>query len=272
MSGDSSSSYFLPRAGVDKAAINVCSAAGIDLMSRRRVRLLQLRKSLEVSVAEIQKQAEWDGVMSKALLAANIVKATCEAFLEMAGALGDAAGIKGAGEVAKAGTSAMAWTDSAQSLAIGQRTDHIGNLNKIAGQAISTRMKEGPMQDFAELQSIKVDIINNAIRGDSAKALQSVFLSYIPKIGAMSLDYMKKDTAAKWTSAVSSVASAGYSYSAALEEAFNNRIDDTVEIAERKNMLLATTHRQIGQVTQQITLIDQIMDACASAIPKGRLA
>jgi hypothetical protein len=57
-----------------------------------------------------------------------------------------------------------------------------------------------------------------------------------------------------------------------LGEIFDTRIDDVVEIAERKSSLLATTNRQIGQVTREIDRIDQIMNACAQAMPSGRLA
>ncbi|HMO67337.1 MAG TPA: hypothetical protein PKE25_01510, partial [Novosphingobium sp.] len=99
-----------------------------------------------------------------------------------------------------------------------------------------------------------------------------IFLNYLPKLGEMSFHYMKKETALKWTGAVAAVSSAGYSYSRALEEAFNTRISDVEEFSDRKSSLLATTHRQIGQIKQKIDEIDAIMRACGAALSKGQIA
>ncbi len=255
----------------DRNAINVCSTAGIELMSNKRVRLVQLRRSLQSSIAEIEKASKKDDLISRALLTANLVKATCEAFLEMAGAIGDAAGIKNVDLVAKAGSAAISFADSSASTVVGSKTDWISTTNKLMGAAGAKYIKTESIKDLADLQTIKVEILNSAVRGESAKMLQSVFLSYVPKIAEMSLKYMKQETAAKWTNAVMTVSNSGYSYSKALEETFNTRINDREEFNSRKSSLLTTTYRQIGQIMKQIDVVDGIMRQCASAVPLGRL-
>lgn len=256
----------------DQTALNVCSAANIDLLSNKRITLTQLSRGLQSSVHEIERGSKWDDVLSRALLTANLIKATCEAFLEMAGALGDAAGLKGAGLVAKSGVAGMAIAGSTSSAINGQSTDWVSTTNKILGVGIQKSMPDGTGKHLADLQTMKVDIVNSAVRGESVAALQTLFLSYLPKIAEMSLEVMKKETAAKWTSAASGVASAGLSYSRALEEAFNARISDQVEFSDRKTSLLVMVNRQVNQVKLKIAEIDYILQLCGQAIPAGRLA
>jgi hypothetical protein len=255
----------------DRTAINVCSTANIELMSNKRVRLTQIGQSLQASVAETERAAKRDELLSRALLTANLIKATCEAFLDMAGALGEAAGLKGTGSVSKLGIAGMAIAGSTASSRAGLPTDWVSTGNKVAGVFVDQRMKAGNAKSVMELQTVKVDLINSAVRGDNVGALQGIFLGYLPKIAEMSLDMMKKETAAKWTSAASSVANAGYSYSRALDEAFNTRIADRVELSDRKSSLLATTYRLISQIKQRIGEIDTIMQQCATGVAIGRL-
>ena len=262
----------LPKLVPDRTAINVCSTAGIELMSKKRIRLVQLRQGLEASVVEIEKAAKWDEVISRALLTASITKATCEAFLEIAGALGEAAGIKNVGIVAKAGNAAISVADSAASTWHGIKTDWVSTTNKVAGLAGAKFIKNDAMKDLADLQTSKVEILNSAIRGDTPKSLQEFFLGYTAKVGEMSLKYMGRATAANWTSATATVASAGYSYSKSLEEAFNTRIKDREDFSARKSALLSTSYRQMGQIKIQINQIDGILRQCGIAISAGRLA
>jgi hypothetical protein len=273
---NSAPAFILPRAGKDNAAVNVCSAAGIELMKQEQTRLNNIRQALDVSLREIESAKNWEEFLSKGLLTANLVKASCDAFLELAGSFGDFLGMKQVKTASTLLTTGTAVTDSAIATAYGAKTDWVGTGNKVAKTAAGMLMEKNKVakgyKDVAKLQFIKVDIINTALREDDPAKLYKAFKDYGAQLATMSLDFAKQETAGRVLGLVNSVANVGMKYSQSLDKAFNTRIDDTVEIAERRNALLAQTRRDIRQVTSELARLDQLLQQCGQGLATGRLA
>jgi len=263
----------LPKLGPDVDALRVCSTAGIELLKDKRVQLDQLRRSIYGAMREIEEASDWETTLSRMLLAANLTKASCEAFLDMAGAMGKAFGIKNAELAGKSLNAAIASSSAMASAQAGQKADWLTAVNKSAeALAIGGDRITGQALDTFKLQTAKVDVINSAIKGDRPKALGSFFLGYLPKIADMSFKYMEQKTLAKWNSAIASISKAGYNYSLALDKAFNQKISDSDESADRRIALLKVNKQHLAEIMDKIALIDGIMERCAGAVPLGRLS
>ncbi len=242
----------------NKPTLGVCSASGINLLSKERIRLTQLRVAMQTTVAEMRKSVGRDELLSHALLAASLTKATCDAFIEMAGALGKLAGLKGTDEFAKVYGAASAVTTTATQTALGQKADWIGTASSVGKVVVKS-------SDVADIQFLKVDILNAALQRDTPKLLQVSFMEYPAKIAEMSLAYMGHAASARWVGSVTAVVSSGLSYSRALDVAFNTRLEDK-EFAFANQQQLLGTHHHIAIVSSRITDIETIMNGCGARV------
>lgn len=253
-------SIVIPDMNRDRTAIAVCSVSGLNLMSRQKIKLTQIKQALQSAISEAERASKMDDFMSKSLLVANLTKASCDAFIEMAGALGKVAGLKNVDVAAKGLTAVTAVAGSTAAAFAGQKTDWISTGNSVL-KATNSKIGKGDIKDLADLKLLQIDIVNAAVREDSAKALQVIFLKYIPKIGEMSLKYMKENVKANWLGAVASVANAGLTYSKSLDKAFDARLQDMDDAQIRKDVL-ESMRNQISQVLNRISEIDKIMSDC----------
>lgn len=243
-------------------AVGVCSAAGINLLGNQKFKLLQLKSALVNSIQAFEAAGSRDEFLSRGLLTANLIKATCDAFIDMAGSLGDAVGIKGADAVSKGYSGISAFAMTGTQAALGQKADWLGTASTVGKIAISKSRMGDTAKSAAELQMLKVDIINAAVQKDGAKALQITFMEYLPKIGAMSLDHMGHAVKAKWLGAVSAVANAGTSYSKALSDAFDTRLSD-IEDNQARRQMLVKARAQMRLVCGKIDEIDALIRQCS---------
>ncbi|MBW8783923.1 MAG: hypothetical protein JF593_04670 [Novosphingobium sp.] len=97
------------------------------------------------------------------------------AFIDMAGALGDAAGLKNVGIVSKGLSASMAMAGSTASSLYGQKTDWVSTAISVAGTANSKLVSDKSAKNAVELQLINVDIINSVIHQDNRKPCRSYF-------------------------------------------------------------------------------------------------
>ncbi len=239
-------------------AVGVCSSAGINLLGRERIRLVQLRQAMQNTVMEMERSQSKDDLVSRALLAASLTKATCDAFIEMAGALGTLAGIKGTDEFARGYGAVSAVATTATQASLGQNADWLGTANSVAKAVVKPN-------DVADLQFMKVDLVNSALQKDTPKLLQTAFWDYPAKIASMSLGYLGREAKKRWVDAVSGVVSSGLNYSRSLESAFDTRLDDA-DFAREKQRQLQETRKHITLVSQQIGEIEGIMNGCAAGL------
>ncbi|MBW8783922.1 MAG: hypothetical protein JF593_04665 [Novosphingobium sp.] len=76
---------------------------------------------------------------------------------------------------------------------------------------------------------------------------------------------MKHSAKAAWVGAASAIANAGYTYSRALDEAFDTRLDDLDR--ERANKALVNSMmRSMSIVDRNINDIDKIMNTCSATL------
>lgn len=246
----------------DRTAIMVCSTAGLNLLGTERASLVKIRTALEEAIKQANEaDTDYTDFMSKTLLVGNIALATCVAFIEMAGSLGKVAGLKNVDVVAKGLNAGIAFSGSASATLAGQKTDWVATTNAIA-KAGSTKIPSKDAKLMAELTTIKVDLLNAAVKNESATVLKVMFLKYVPKLAETSLKMVGKEVQANWVSAATSVASAGASYSTALEKAFNTRLSDKDDMANRK-MLKESMQSHMKTVLKRINEIDAIFLSCA---------
>jgi hypothetical protein len=250
---------------ISRQTYEVCSAAGINLMSSERVKFNRLAQSLQNDIAMLTEANSTEVMYGRALLGASIIKATCDAFIDMAGTLAGAVGLKPAEQAAKwLGTGGKA-ADFAVGKAYGQKTDGFGVITSAASSLLGTNRLTNKMtesgKDLAELQLVKVEIVKGAVSGDPSSVKQEVFLAYIPKISEMTLTVLNHKVAGKLLSAGASLAKAGSSYSSALEKAFDEKLSSEEAVRERARWI-GTMRSQLVLVIAQIKVIDKILLDC----------
>jgi hypothetical protein len=248
---------------IGRQTYDVCSTAGINLMSSERVRFSRLAQSLQNDINMMTEANSSEVTYARALLGASMIKATCEAFIDMTGTLAGAVGLKPVEQAAKwLGTGGKA-ADFAIGKAYGQKTDGFGVVTSAAGSLLGTNRLTSKMSDksLAELQLVKIEIVKGAVSGDPASVKQEVFLAYLPKISEMTLAAVNREVAGKLLSAGASLAKAGSSYSNALEKAFDEKLTSEESVRERTRWI-ETMRSQLVLVIAQIKVIDQILLDC----------
>ncbi len=250
---------------ISRDAFDVCSVAGVNLMSKNRIRFKQMADTLEGNIRLLNEANATEKWASRAILGLSMIKASCEAFVDMAGTLGEVAGLKGVKQASSwLGASAKA-SDYLIAKTTGQKADGFGTAKAFADAAlgsnrVSKNMSE-PIKDVIELKSIQIDMIKNTVQGDIQGLKRDVFLSYIPKIAQMSLNAIQREVAGKLLSAGTSIAKSGASYSDALDKAFDDKLSADESLAERAKL---SQQMQVGlkTVISQIKVIDSILADC----------
>jgi hypothetical protein len=251
---------------VDRKAYQVCSTAGINLLQKEKARFVDLAKTLQASIEEIGRAKKLEEFASVGLLGANLIKASCDAFIDMAGTLGELAGVKGAG---KASTLIGAGSQTAEfwiNKAYGQETDAIGTASSIGKAALALapggKGVNGEIgKKFAEMQLVKVDIINAAVKNDKPKALRETFLSYAALVSSMVFTALKKEAAEKLTSSYAAMVKAGATYSENLEKAFGTRLSDEERLQALARQRKVLT-QQLSVAMSQIQAINSVINDC----------
>lgn len=261
---------------VGQEALGMCSAAGVNLMSKQSVKLKSMAEMLQSNVNLLSDANATDKLATNAVLGASLIKATCEAFVDMAGALGGAAHdllkdtpLAAAAKPLKSVQTAASWigtgtkaADYGIGKAYGQKTDGFGVIKSAADSALGMA-KGSTMKDLAELQSVKVEIVKNAMAGDPGGVKKEVFLSFAPKIASMTLEAVKKEAASKLISAGAAIAKSGATYSEALEKAFDEKLASDDGMRSRKQQI-GRMRTELATVIGQIKLIDSILADCQS--------
>lgn len=245
-------------------AKNICSNAGINLLSKEHIRFVDLAKSLRSSI-DLMNQANSDEQFgARAVLALSIVTASCAAFVEIAGTLGELAGIKGTKKAAGllgVGTKAV---DFGIGKFTGQKTDGFGVINAAADTVVGSeyaKKKLGSYKVFAELNMININLVKNAVTGDKKGIKREVFLGFLAKTATMSLDLLKKEAASKMLEAYAGISKTALNYSDSLEKSFDEKISANESVQER------IAHRkklqsQLTFVISQINIINDVISGC----------
>ncbi len=250
---------------IDRGTMDTCSIAGINLMSTERTKFSRLAQSLQNNIDVMKNLNSNEKFYSTAIFGATIVKATCDAFIDMAGTLAGAVGLKPVEKAAAWLGAGGKAADFAIGKSYGQKTDGVGVFTSTASALLGTDRLKGKMTEtgkgLAELQLVKIDIIKEAVAGDATSVKKEVFLSYIPKIANMTLAALNREVAGNLVSAGTSLAKAGSSYSNALEKAFDEKLE-TNESTREREIFISTMSSQLVIVIGQIKIIDKILNDC----------
>ena len=250
-------------------AASVCSAAGIDRWRTEIVQLETIQRALEISVVQAEGTADWNRFLSRGLLTANIAKASCEAFLELAGAFGKVANIPGASNMSKVLGAGIKVADSGARMIAGEKTDLVDTGLSVAVALIPKFVPgSGRVEDVSkamlESTGITLEALNHAINNRDAKTLRALFIKYPSKMAQIALLLADKKLGASWVGAISAVANSGLSYSNKIDEAFSERLS-ALEEERLKVQIIRLMRRQVAVTKAEIANVSQLVTLCLRA-------
>ena len=242
----------------DMQSFQRCTLSGLSTMKGKLVKLQELRRGFETSVREVDAARNQMEVASALLFGLKLVKASCDAVISIGGELGGpqlkalSAGYEGLNPFA----------ENAGKLAAGQRVG-AGDWVKAAtsgANAVAGRFTNGAITDVIELQKIKSDIVVDAVNGDVESVLKGVFVDYLGKITTMSLQYVGRETAAKYVNVGKEIAETGYAMAKAYEEFRQN--SDTSSFEGNKRFFQS----QLFKVQRQIDTLQLLIARCEAEL------
>jgi hypothetical protein len=150
----------------DPDARRVCSLAGIETARQKVFTLRQLRVGLDISIKDLEAQRRKDKIINTAFGVARFTKATCDAFISMAGALGKAVLPKPAGEavekIAAGYAAATPLIDAAATSAAGGKADWVkaGTSSVKEGVSLVTKNKAVEVTCPRKTQPFKAGVLS----------------------------------------------------------------------------------------------------------------
>lgn len=267
-------------------SVRVCGEYGI--MSTELASLDDLSKALSKNLIGIERSEGQQQFEAKVLLGLQLVKATCDAFIALSAKATEFTGKGGAGQIvssvysgagaavdaASGGSVARAGLTIASSVAgaraglAQRRADAFApyknnsltpNINR-RGEVVDARAAELKREaDLAGLMEFKAGIIHSAFNKD-AEALRKDSAGFFAQVGAMAVDAVPNEAAAKPLGALVAIVREADSYNLALQKA----VDEYFKNASDENMMFAKakiTH-ELKKVGTSITKLKQAIAAC----------
>lgn len=236
----------------DKHSIRVCNLAGIKLAGEQRLKLENLQRGLNQSLAEFEvekKRAEF-GV--RALMVARFTRASCDAFIGIAAALSEAVlpeGVaKEAGAVKGAYKTETAYIDSG------------GDLLKTATTAakeFGSGMDDKALGFVVNSGAIKAEMARSALNSDK-EGLEKSAAEYFIELGKFTLDSLER----KKQKAFVDIAKEAFEYNEKVGAAFDELLDSQLENSERFERSKATLKMQARKISSKINDLDDFIQSC----------
>jgi hypothetical protein len=247
----------------DPDANRVCSLAGIETARQKVLTLRKLRDGLNTSIQELESQRQKDKIIKKALLVARFTRATCDAFISMAGALGKAVLPKPAGEevekLAAGYAAATPLVEAVATSASGGRADWVKASAASVKEGVSLVAHSKGAEILTKTTVVKAEIINGAMNHDEEGIIKS----------AVSYSYDLNTTLAEMTgkkgeagAALAKVAKSAFEYNEQIGKAFDQLIDDDLESLERAYALKRNIVHQAKLLSQKIDEMEQFITSC----------
>lgn len=235
----------------DRRTVEVCSMAGINIITDEMVRLSSLRSALRASISDIENQRNSDRFMANVGLTLSFVKAVCDATVEIAGTLGPAplkALATGYGE-------AQDYIGFRQAADAGEGYDAAKYLAKKAAQMGGNQH----VADAVELKLISTDGLKAAISGNGVDSTKSVADLAI-KVSEMSAKYVNAGPAAQRTIGVAkSLINSGVAVYKVYDEYRDMKLsDDNFEKMKKAQLDV------VASFDAQIQALSSVLDVCAA--------
>lgn len=235
----------------EKRTVEVCSMAGINLITDEMVRLSSLRTALRTSISDIEKQRNSDRFMANVGLSLSLVKAVCDATLEIAGALGPP----------QMKAISAGYKETQDYLAFRQNS-HSGkdyDAAKYVAKKLAAGTGNTAIKDAVDLKLISTDGLKAAVTGknvDSSKAIADMVI----KISDMSAKYKNADPATMRALGVAkALINAGFASYKVYDEYRDMKLsDDNFEKMKKAQL------RVIATFDAQIQSLSSVLDTCAA--------
>lgn len=258
-------------ATINDQAVKACSAVGINLLGSERVKLSKMGDSIREALGFMREATDWYEFRSNALLALSLTKATCDAFIAMAGSMGEALGLKGTGKVAEiydiAGT---AVDPKANAMDVATKvarasTENLGvKYVTLSTDIINQGLKQE--QDLDGLKNRSLAFVYETHKDAGAYAMEAaVKEKYLSEKGGKVLGGFGKAL-----DAMKTVAEARNKYAEDLKAAFDEKLSDEDFMREKKEQM-AKLETQLSTIIAQVAQIDGALTSCANqmaALPK----
>jgi len=247
----------------DPDARRVCSLAGIETARQKAFTLRQLRAGLDLSIRELEKQRRKDKIINDGLIVARFTKATCDAFISMAGALGKAVLPGPAGEKVErlaAGYAAVTPViDAAATSAAGGNAEwtKAGATFVKEGASVVTHNKAAEI--ITKSTVVKVEIIKGAMNHDKEGLIKSA-IDYIYDLNTTIAEMAGKKGEAG--AALAKVAKSAFEYNEQIGKAFDQLIDDDLDSQERIHALKSSLVHQAKLLSRKIDEMEQFINSC----------
>jgi hypothetical protein len=254
----------------DRDANRVCDLAGIAAEREKVVTLRQLRDGLDISIRELESQRRKDQIINKALLVAKFTKATCDAFISMAGALGKVVLPKAAGEgvdkFAVGYAAAMPLVEAGATSVAGGKADWVKATTTSVKEGVSLVTDNKGAELLTKTTVVKVEIIKGALNSDKEGVIKSG-VSYIYDLHTSIAEMTGRK--GEVGAAFAKIAKGAFEYNDQIGKAFDEIIDNEQESRERFESLKRNLVRQAQQLSRKIFEMEQFITSCQYDLTKG---
>jgi hypothetical protein len=247
----------------DPDARRVCSLAGIDTERQKLLTLRQLRDGLNISIQELESQRRKDRIINRALVVARFTKATCDAFISMAGALGKAVLPGPAGEqverFAAGYAAATPLVDAAANSAAGGKSDWLKAGATSVKEGVSLVTHNKGTEILTKSTVVKVELIKGAMNHDKEGIIKSA-IDYTYDLNTTVLEMTGEK--GKAGAALAKVAKSAFEYNEQIGKAFDQLIDDDLESEQRASALKSNIVHQAKLLSRKIDEMEQFITSC----------
>lgn len=245
---------------IKQMAMQTCSADNITIMRGQVMRLYNIRSMLWADIRKAEREKNSAALINNVIFGLQMVKATCDVVIAVAGELVPKAAI-----VSNAYSALQGNSENVGTLIAGQQVG-MADFAKGFGAGVNSIVKhrlgtDSPLLDFADLTKVKADIVINAAALEEKELLESV-VDYHITLVAWTTKASGNPAASKLLKSGQEVVKAGMAYHSAYTDWKSSDLNATFDAG------IAMSRRQLDQISIQITNVEHALAACGGQIKK----
>ena len=249
----------------NRDARRVCSLSSIATAQGSLVTFRELRKGLDIAIAELEKQRSKEKIVNNALLVVRFTKATCDAFLGLAATAAKSflpePVSKQAELVEKVYGTVTPLAEAAATKMAGGKVDLVSTVAASVNSGVGLVTKNTGYDILTKSTVAKAEIINSAMNQDP-KGIMKTATSYVYDLHTTMADI----GGAKKTAAFGEIAKKTFDYNEKLGTAFDEAIQNDWESTERYLSLKRTIANQAKRISASIQELEEFISSCANEI------
>ena len=241
---------------------------GLESAQKAVFNFRQLRDGLDKAINELESEKQTDLLVRRLYLVARFTRATCDAFISMAGTLGALLLPGKAGEsadkMASGYAAGMPTIDALATSAAGGKGDYF--------KAATTAVKEGAKfvtkgNEGAELATksgvVKIEVLKGAMNHDGEGIIKAG-ADYIVDLNAYAFE--QAGHKGKIAGAFVKLAKSAFEYNDAIGKAFDDFLEDDLQSRERVHALKTNLVHQSKLLSKKIAELDQFLSDCSAEL------